>query len=426
MPPKTKKTQKKRKTGNANSTTPTVTAVGKALRSLGAIGGNTLGSFAGMGTLGSTVGTELGAALSRWLGYGDYTVRSNSIVSQMKSSGSIPNMHRNGQSVVIRHKEYIMDVTSSTGFSSLATFALNPGLAASFPWLSSVAQQYQEYTWRGIVYHFIPTSGSAVSSTNNALGTVMLATQYKATASNFTNKTALLNEYFSSDARPCDAFVHPIECDPKENPYNVQYVRGSAVPSGEDQKTYDLGVVTLATEGMQAASIDVGELWVSYEVELRKPVVSGLSGVFNLSAHYYSTTGVSTAAGFGTLGAIVKQFDAFPNSLTFTATKLTFPIGTVGTFLIGIAYHGVTAGDIHTWVSSGTLTNMTFKSYTLGSSAPNGSVATYSVGTASCMAFGFFNIADPTLVASFIPNLTTLTGTDGVDVYVAQVASGTY
>lgn len=311
-----------------------ITHVGKALRYLGGLGGSALAPMIG-GTPagGSAGGRALGALVSRWLGYGAYEVKRNTIMDSV--SGSIPMMHQTGQSIVVRHREYVCDVIGSgaagpTPYYLLPPIYLNPGLSQSFPWLASVARQFQEYTWRGLVFHFISTSGESVASTNTSLGSVMLHTDYRVTANSPLNKAELLNEYFATDAKPSESFIHPIECDPKENPYNVQYVRTGAVPFGEDAKSYDLGKVNVATMGLPSANLNIGELWVTYEVELRKPQVASFSG----DEAFYKGASPSAAAPLGT--SRVQVVDSI--GLNVTNTSVSFPTGLIGTFLVLLAF----------------------------------------------------------------------------------------
>jgi len=406
-----------------------VSMLGGILRNLGGLGGRMAGNMIGMGDTGAGIGTGLGASLSKWLGSGDYTVSKNSLVTQFKGSGSIPSMHRLGQSIVVRHKEYITDVYSGAGspsaFTVAGTYALNPGLATSFPWLSGIAQQFQEYTWRGIVFHYVSTSGQSVASTNTALGSVMIATNYRATAPGYTNKQIMLNEFFSSDAKPSNDFCHPIECNPKENPYNVQYVRGGAIPSGEDQKTYDLGVTSIATQGLPSGAIDCGELWVSYEVELRKPIATTELGSYAQTAHFQNGSGVSTTNPFGTIPGSSKLVDD-NIGMTVSSQKISFPLGTVGVFQILFAFPGTTVFSTTNWITGGTMVNMTetLNYYGQGSST-NGLSSSYTAnGTGQAMAMGIFTITDNTVVASFSPSFSTLTGASGVDVYISRLAVG--
>ena len=333
--------------------------MGQVIRGLGALGGGAVGNMFGYADEGKATGRSLGAAISKWLGCGDYTVKANTLVH---GSPAIPMMHQSGQSIIVRHKEFLGDVIGgSTGanFNIGSRYYLNPGLAASFPWLSSVAQQYQEYSWKGIVFHFVSTSGQSVASTNTSLGSVMLHTDYRVTAPAPTNKQELLNEYFASDAKPAESFIHPIECDPKENPYNVQYVRAGAVPAGEDAKTYDLGVVNVATQGLPSNNLNVGELWVSYEVELKKPQLTG--GV-TLGYHAQSTTGLDASHPLGT--AHSTKYNTL--GVTFDGTDtFTIPAGTTGTFmLIANARGGLNSAPAFTLTNMGNVTWTGAGSYT--------------------------------------------------------------
>ena len=96
-----------------------MTRLGSALRALGGFAGGSLGSMVGSPGAGASVGSSLGAALSKWLGSGDYAVSSNSIVSRvMRGSDAIPGMHSNGQTVVIRHKEYLGEIKGSQNFAA--------------------------------------------------------------------------------------------------------------------------------------------------------------------------------------------------------------------------------------------------------------------------------------------------------------------
>jgi hypothetical protein len=325
-------------------------------------------------------------------------------------------MHNSGQSIIVRHKEFVGDVYSSTGVPSIfgvhAEYVLNPGLSGSFPWLSTVAQNFVEYTWRGIVYHYVPTSGMSVASTNTGLGSVMMATNYRATAPSYTNKQTMLNEFFASDARPSEPFIHPIECDPKENPYNVQYVRVGDVPAGEDQKTYDLGVTTVATVGTPAAGINLGEIWVSYEVELRKPKALG---TYQHDALFYAetrTTYASTTATFGTTDGSTT----YGTGVTTAPTTITFDKELVGKYLIEISYlaSAITASAV--WVPTvvgGTKTECTSLA---------GSTFT---GTSGVIIHrGVFESTNPSVAMVITCTTTVITGTCGsIGIRVAEINS---
>lgn len=372
---------------------PKQTRLGRALR----VGGGYLGGLVPF--IGQANGTAAGAAFSKWLGSGAYSVESNSLV-QKSVTQNVPVMHSGGESALIRHREYIGDVrTSGTANTfSIDGYALNPGVETTFPWLAGVAAQYQEYTFKGVIFEFVSTSADALNSTNTALGTVLMATQYRATADAFTNKFGMNNQHYSNDGKPSDNLCHPIECDPKENPYRIQYVRTGSVPTGEDPKTYDLGTFYIATTGFQGTSVNVGELWVSYEVELRKPAIPTTLGYSVNMSHYtanaytdaiplngwsleYDTIGLERNGNVITFPEnLVPGLYMFTFAWTGDATAVIAPAFTMSGMDSSTIWNGSTASRVHA------ANGQTVSSYVIALTAYiSGSSATLTVGAAGTL-----------------------------------------
>jgi hypothetical protein len=306
-----------------------VTLLGQALRTLGGLGGGAMGSMFGQSLVGSNVGRSLGASISKWLGSGDYSVKSNSLVTRsLRSSDAIPEMHKFGDNIVVRHREYVTEVKSSTNFNVGRYFIIQPGDTNTFPWLSGIADKFQQYRIKGMVFHYIPTSGHAISGTNPAIGTVMLQTTYRVNDSSPTSKVEMLNEYWASEASPAEAFCHPIECAPSENPFAIHYVRTKPVPADDSPLMYDLGKTFVATSGMPGDGNVVGDLWVSYEIEFSKPVVSSSVTAAQYSGSYTAANPV-TGNWFPSLVTDASSSLA----VTWVGNTLSFPIGIVGNFM---------------------------------------------------------------------------------------------
>jgi len=386
-----------------------MTLLGSALRSLGGIGGGALGGLIGMPAAGTTLGSSLGASLSRWLGSGDYAVQSNSMVTSLKAASSIPMMHKENQSIVVRHREFVGSVTASTNFAVQLSLDLNPGNRVLFPWLAGIAVKFQEYRIRGMVFHYIPTSGASVASTNTALGTVMIQTSYRSADSVPTTKYELLNEYCSNESVPSEAFCHPVECDPKENPFNVQYVRSSAIANSEDKLLYDLGTTNIAVQGCQGTTGNLGDVWVSYEIELRKPIIAS-----NVTTNVTTSTVSCQQPPSMSSGTLFAGTQTKSGSLlcTYAGNTITWPLGASGTFAVTIVLIGTGTGFGPLNMSnSDTLVNMT------RAKGPDGntSLATVLTGAGAVQApvwIAYVTITDPTKVASYtVPTASALTGT---------------
>lgn len=327
MPPKRKTKSKKVKPSNQNRELAQITRMLQQIKTsqpesnvtdLGKLllkGGNLASSFFGF---------------PKVFGSGSYAMTN----SCWNSSQQVPVMHNSNESIRIRHREYITDINMNGPLFQTYPFAINPGLPQSFPYLSAIAQNFQEYSFKGLVFEFKTTSATAlVSGSNTAMGSVMLAAQYRADAPVFTNKTQLLNEMWSVDTVPSQNVILPVECNPAETTLPRQYVRTGSVTG--DIKLFDLCQLVVATYGAQTSQNNVvGELWVSYDVELSKPQLANTVAASGTAAFY----GVSNTWATGNLFQGIIPSVASNVSVTFnTVNEIILPIGIGGYFLYSVA-----------------------------------------------------------------------------------------
>jgi len=233
-----------------------------------AIGGS-LGGAPGA-AIGNFLGGKLGHLVEKVTGFGEYQVSQNSILKGGMTPPQIVNSVDTG-SVIVRHREYLGDVKASVAFD-VQSYIINPGLSATFPWLSSLANSFEQYRLRGMLFEFNSTSSDSIlsASTSTALGTVIMQTDYDIADDPPANKREMLNHEFSSSAKPSVSFIHPIECKKSLSFQNILFTRAASVANGFDQRLYDFARFNIAVEGCQAATGSLGELWVTYEMELFK------------------------------------------------------------------------------------------------------------------------------------------------------------
>lgn len=242
---------------------------------------------------------------------------------------------------VITHREYIADILSATGFSMQQALPINPGTPATFPWLAKVAQNYAQYRFRSLIFTFKSMSGAL--STTQALGEIIMAANYNVYEANFTNKLQMLNEIFSESKVPSEDAMCAIECAPNQTTnQGLMMIRGNAIPAGQDKRFYDLANFYIASNGQASANITLGELWVSYVVELYKPQLDtiGISPASDAVAHYQCEA-YTDALPFHGHTAIVDNI-----GLTVTDKVITFPADLVGTFSVFISWRGSSAATI--------------------------------------------------------------------------------
>lgn len=224
--------------------------------------------------------------------------------------GNPPTVQNSSGGFIIRHREFIGDLNTSQAFVN-NSLPLNPGIQATFPWLAEVAANFEEWVPRGIVFEFKSTSSDAVVSTNAnaALGTVIMATEYNPYNGSFANKQQMENYEWAKSCKPSQSMLHGVECSPKHNTQRSYFVRTQSVPTGQDIRLYDLGAFQIATVGMQSNGAACGELWISYEIELRKPRIQvGVAGDDDGNSNFdhiqvltaTNGTAITPAAPFGT------------------------------------------------------------------------------------------------------------------------------
>nr|WAE42839.1 MAG: capsid protein [Cressdnaviricota sp.] len=317
--------------------------------------GNFIGGRYG-GSDGAYVGRYLGRQAANLVGHGDYTVKGSGFIKSMTTSdrsttrqNMVPNFTNpkiknlaNGE-IQITHKEYIGDVISGAANSYNSTsYALNPGLITTFPWLSQIANMFSEYTFTALAFEYRTMSCDALNSTNTALGQVIMSTQYDATQGAYPNKIQQENSEFAVSVKPSKSALMAVECKRSRNVLATQYTRFSTQPTGSDIRMYDLGIMQVATNNLQAAYVNVGEMWVTYSCILRKPNI--ISNVQNYQCSHYYFAGSSAALPFtaSPTAAINNLMPiTFAALASSTGQTITFPTYiNEGNYLICCSWEG--------------------------------------------------------------------------------------
>jgi len=185
---------------------------------------------------------------------------------------SIPKMHTDGNSIRVSHREYVMDILAPDNGQEFnpMVFTVNPGDSTIFPWLSNLAQLFEQYKFHGLVFEFVSTT-SPYNQTP-AMGYVMFAAQYNVLQAPFQSPIELENSTDSIMARPDHCLMYGVECATQS--YNYYYVRNNR-NIVIDPATYDFVDITLATKGLPSSYTPgsvLGQLWISFDIELVQPI----------------------------------------------------------------------------------------------------------------------------------------------------------
>lgn len=286
-----------------------------------AMGAVDLGYNAGMGAAstalaphlmaGQMSGTGLYTGRGLYTGMGDYMPSSNDLIS--KSSMSIvPSFgSTDDDSIIVRRREYVSEIfgpdfvnnsTTTVYPFVLQEFPINPGLERTFPWLSQIAQNYDEYELLQCIFTFKSTTTESSNSDNGQVGTVIMVTNYNAAAPAFRDKATMQRYMGAISARLTESTLHGVECDPDKLSGSIgEYVRTNPVVTGQDLKTYDHGKFQIAIANASAvyANVSIGELWVSYTVKLRKSKFFTSLGFGITKDIFVSNDGETTEFPFG-------------------------------------------------------------------------------------------------------------------------------
>jgi Viral coat protein (S domain) len=233
----------------------------------------------------------------------------------------------------ISNREFISDFSppaNSGSFYTPISGAINPGLGTLFPWLSQIALYYEEYEFEQLIFEF---KSMVTEGNQNAQGNLIMATQYNALNPLFTSKTQMENYDYANSSKVTQNSFHGVECNPQLNAAAALYVRSGTVPTGQDAKTYDLGLFQIAiSNAYQAANINLGELWVSYKIKLRKTKLilpgNDLSPVVWNAVYSFTVTAFANL--FNSIITRIINTNTVADVTANGSNKLTFPSYIIG------------------------------------------------------------------------------------------------
>lgn len=284
---------------------------------------NTVGRTVGglFGPMGERIGGAAGSLLGSVFGSGAYKIRGNSL-----AMGQGPPVFARDGSLVLSHREFVTTVSGATSFTYQVAQSINPSNPVLFPWLAQIASHFQRFEMLGLLFEYKATSAVAVNSTNTALGTVIMATNYDPDITDgsggtygdlvslkpFASKQAMEVYQGAVSTAPALSVIHAVECAPATNPLKSYYVALSG-----DPRFNSLGTFTLATDGQQAVA-EIGELWVTYHVRLSEPYIDTL-GRFTPMTYLVATSTAQATGPF--LGATTAQYNGCRAYLPTGATN---------------------------------------------------------------------------------------------------------
>lgn len=394
----------------------------RALREGGSALGGVVGGKFGNASMGSKLGGKLGARVSRLIGSGDYTssekVSYNSLFPSATREGALSSFGSTNSSVRIRHREYLDDVYSggSNAFQ-INTWPIQPGLAATFQYLSQIATNFEEYVFHGLVFEYVSTTSPYFSG--GAMGSVVMSCEYDPTLPAYTSKPQMENSDFAISARPDTSMLYGVEC--KDQPVTGRYVRTTQV--NQPLSFTDMGNFYLATQTQIAQGTILGELWVTYDVEFRKPHISpSRYGMFRAS----SLNGAGNIVVNSSFGALLNTTIAGAGAVY----TLTFPDANVGDIylitqkLTAVGTGASIAANAAATPILSTVSNFnTYNMFTTATTTARASIE-FALNSPTCLQNNAVVVSNTSTAPTYTFTTGTVVGTLIMDIFVLVIANG--
>jgi hypothetical protein len=400
-------------------------AVTRGATALGDLLAPGLGDFLGKGA----------SSLAKWIGFGDYRLKSNT----MLTGCGRPNFTSRPGSIRFAWTEFVNPITYTSSNFSLQNYLLNPGNPTLFPFLSTIATNFENFEFHGLIMHYDSTSSVAFSGNSPAVGQVTMATDYDVIDANYAGIREMEVTLFATTEAPFDDQYHAIECKRGKNVMSNMYVQPYSQVSQfpDDPRFSCLGNFQLATTGIPypgSGAPVIGNLYVTYDVTLAKPQIA-TDATASFSQHMTVNNNANVWGGFQLVAVNPAGSPTMTFSVTGTGTgsqmTVTVPAGQpfIGQYVISVQGLSNTNFNgslpVTGFGSNGSVTikaNPTFAnalSYTAGMSTYGGGAAGYGWSTTV-----IWNVTSTTGGGLVIPVPTTASGTLNFDIYIAQIASG--
>lgn len=280
------------------------------------------GTFATVGgALGGPTGGMIGKGISTLTGYGDYQVRTNSLINQTvigEMADQVPMFRQQGADTRLKHCEYVTDIVvpADRYNYNVTSYEIDPTNPYTFPWLASVAKKYQRYKIKGMVVGYRSTSTDYQNS-----GVVAIAVNYDPAEVPYESMEGLLNTKFAVSTKPSTSMLAPVECDPSRSPldgYYVKHVTSNDTNDATKRQTI-MGKINVATSGLTLApGTTLGQLYISYDIEflypyLHKQQVETGNGALIATVNFTNSAAVANSVTTYKHGPIVP-FSAYGSS----------------------------------------------------------------------------------------------------------------
>lgn len=256
-----------------------------------------------------------------------------SVAHQIKRTNR-PRMMMRGDGVSVAHSEMLGSILSGnptagvTAYRSVG-YRANPGISTVFPWLSSVAVNYEKYRFKRLTFSIVPLVSTQFS------GRIGVGFDFDSTDLPPGNRQEFYSLSTHSETMPWQATSVTVKCD------NLFRFTGTHVAS--DTKLIDLGQVIIMSDSVSNGAaittpIPLYDLIVDYEVELIEPQ-QALFSTQSFTSNKNLTAGVPLGTGTDTTAItgpnVISATTVSTNTVGFTIPAGTYAISSMCVWTAG-------------------------------------------------------------------------------------------
>ncbi len=293
-------------------------------------------------------------ALSTMSSRGISTKRAPAAFSRRMNISNKPVMSASSKGINVRHKEYMTNIMSNATTLSYFSEALilNPGKINAFPWLSTIAGNFDKYKI-------------------NRLTITLVSNQPTTTA----GRIGVGIDYDSTDPMPVDrteffSLTHHVECSAWDSiTFNVPLqggVRFINSHTNTDSKLIDYGQIIIMADQVvtTGTAIDLGDAIIDYDIDLIDPqqavmLTQSFTGTNPADFTKLEVTGPLIASIQSTISATVVDFKFAVGKYIFNEhirdSAAASPVGNV-TALTGIVGKKYGLGNTISYTANGVFT----------------------------------------------------------------------
>jgi hypothetical protein len=296
----------------------------------------------------------------------------------------------------VQHRELInASIAGSQTFTVQQVIAINPGLVASFPWLSVQAANWEQYKIHKLDVVYVPIAPT------NTQGDIMLSPDYDASDPVPTTEVQAGNNAGTVQDSCWENIRLRLDPSAMMALGPRRFVRQSNVAG--DIKTFDVGKIFVCSNN-QTGTNPVGKLWLEYDIEFFIPQNSPNTDTIPLSTSYFTRT---TSQTFTTNTAAPLQL-----------TNVVFDPLNIGSAVAGVFTPPAGSYRIEAQVSSQDSANEAFQARV--DIYKNGAVLT----NGPCFAYQSDAALSLSSISTTVLGVINCNGTDTFQIEVTLVGAG--